>query len=165
MNIGAQSVKRLRFTRLTSAFLITALTTGPLAAQQPTPQTPANSIPYVENIDVHVIGVDVVVTDRKGNPVTGMTKDDFQIFENGQEKTISNFSEISGKAAKPVVVAPVPGAPATPPPAKEEVNEQLRRRIILYIDNLSLAPFNRNRVFKQMKEFVKDAMRPGDEAM
>src|SRR5205807_3627965 len=37
--------------------------------------------------------------------------------------------------------------------------------IIFYIDNLSLAPFNRNRVFKDMKEFAKNAMRPGDEAM
>ena len=41
----------------------------------------------------------------------------------------------------------------------------MKRRIIIYIDNLSLAPFNRNRVFTQMKEFLKTAMRPGDEAM
>jgi VWFA-related protein len=41
----------------------------------------------------------------------------------------------------------------------------MRRRIIFYIDNLSLAPFNRNRVFTQMKDFVKTVMRPGDEAM
>src|SRR5687768_18484883 len=41
----------------------------------------------------------------------------------------------------------------------------MKRRIIFYIDNLSLAPFNRNRVFAQMKEFLKTAMRPGDEAM
>jgi hypothetical protein len=155
-------VKRLRFTRLTSAVLIAALTAGPLAAQQTNPQPTVDPMQYVEKIDVHVIGVDVVVTDKKGKAVTGMTKDDFQIFENGQEKTISNFYEIAGKPATPVVTVPVPGAPAPP---KEEVNEQLRRRIILYIDNLSLAPFNRNRVFKQMKEFVKNVMRPGDEAM
>src|SRR5207248_307749 len=107
---------------------------------------------------------DVVVTDKKGNSITGLTKDDFQIFENGIEKPISNFYEIEGKTATQAVTVPVPGAPAAPPP-KEEINEQLRRRIILYIDNLSLAPFNRNRVFKQMKEFIKDVMRPGDEAM
>jgi VWFA-related protein len=157
-------VKRLRFTRLTSAVLIAALTTGPLLAQQ---KTPTGEMPkLVENIDIRVIGVDVVVTDRKGNSVTGLTKDDFRIFENGQEKPISNFSEIDGRVAKPAVAAvPVPGAPPAPAPPKEEVSEQLKRRIILYIDNLSLAPFNRNRVFKQMKDFVKDVMRPGDEAM
>jgi len=138
-----------------------ALTAGPLAAQQKNP--PAAETPKLsESIDVRVIGIDVVVTDKKGNPVTGLTKDDFQVFENGVEKPISNFYEIEGKTAAQAVVVPTPGVPAPP---KEEINEQLRRRIILYVDNLSLAPFNRNRVFKQMKDFVKDAMRPGDEAM
>jgi VWFA-related protein len=154
-------VKRLHFSRVISIVLVAALTAGPLAAQQknpPAPETPK----LTESIDVRVIGVDVVVTDKKGNSVTGLTKDDFQIFENGTEKPISNFYEIEGKTAAQAVVVPTPGVPAPP---KEEINEQLRRRIILYIDNLSLAPFNRNRVFKQMKEFVKDVMRPGDEAM
>jgi len=157
-------VKRLRFSRVTSIVLIAALTAGPLAAQQKSQQPP--EVPKLtENIDVRVIGVDVVVTDKKGVAVTGLTKDDFQIFENGIEKPISNFYEVEGKTATQAVTVPVPGAPVAPPPAKEEINEQLRRRIIFYIDNLSLAPFNRNRVFKQMKEFTKDVMRPGDEAM
>ena len=156
-------MKRLRLSRVTSVVLIAALNTFPLAAQQK--NQPAETPRLTESIDVRVIGVDVVVTDKKGNAVTGLTKDDFQIFENGIEKPISNFYEIEGKTATQAVTVPAPGAPAAPPPPKEEVNEQLRRRIILYIDNLSLAPFNRNRVFKQMKDFVKDAMRPGDEAM
>ena len=155
-------MKRLHFSRVTSVVLMAVLTAGPLAAQQKNqPETPK----LTESIDVRVIGVDVVVTDKKGNPITGLTKDDFQIFENGIEKPISNFYEIEGKAATQAVTVPTPGAPAAPLPPKEEINEQLRRRIILYIDNLSMAPFNRNRVFKQMKDFVKDVMRPGDEAM
>ena len=167
-------MKRLRFSRVTAIILIAAihalnalnaLNAGPLAAQQKSQQPQTEMPKLTENIDVRVIGVDVVVTDKKGNTVNGLTKDDFQIFENGIEKPISNFYEIEGKTATQAVTVPVPGAPAAPPPAKEEINEQLRRRIILYIDNLSLAPFNRNRVFKQMKEFIKDVMRPGDEAM
>jgi VWFA-related protein len=157
-------VNRLRLSRVTSIVLTAALIAGPLTAQQKN-QQPAETPKLTESIDVRVIGVDVVVTDKKGNSVTGLTKDDFQIFENGLEKPISNFYEIEGKTAAQAVVVPAAGAPAAPMPPKEEINEQLRRRIILYIDNLSLAPFNRNRVFKQMKEFVKDAMRPGDEAM
>ena len=156
-------MNRLRFSRVTSILLAAAITVGPLVAQQ---RQQTGELPKLtESIDVRVIGVDVVVTDRKGNPVTGLSKDDFQIFENGIEKPISNFFEVEGKTATQVVTVPAAGAPAAPPPPKEEINEQLRRRIIIYVDNLSLAPFNRNRVFKQMKEFVKDAMRPGDEAM
>ena len=156
-------MKRLRFNSRTLIVLIVALTAGPLAAQQRNQQPELPKL--TENIDVRVIGVDVVVTDKKGAPVTGLSKDDFQIFENGVEKPISNFYEIEGKVAAQAVTVPVPGAPAAPPPPKVEIDEQLRRRIILYIDNLSLAPFNRNRVFKQMKDFIKDVMRPGDEAM
>lgn len=165
--MGADSVKTLRPSPITSVVLIAALTAGPLAAQQktPTPTPPADLQKLTINVDVRVIGIDVVVTDKKGNAVSGLTKDDFQIFENGTEKPISNFYEIEGKTATQAVVTPVAGATAAPPPPKEEVSEQLRRRIILYIDNLSLSPFNRNRVFKQMKDFVKDVMRPGDEAM
>jgi hypothetical protein len=61
---------------------------------------------------------------------------------------------------------PAPAAAPTPAPVrKDEVPENLKRRIIIYVDNLSMAPFNRNRVFASMKEFVKTVMRPGDEAM
>lgn len=153
--------------RLTASVLVLALNVAPLAAQQK-PQQPGEMPKLVENIDVRVINVDVVVTDKKGKPVHGLTKDDFQVFENGVEKTISNFYEIVGqKPAQAVAIPPTadPAAAKPVPVPKEEINEQTRRRIILYVDNLSLAPFNRNRVFKQMKEFVRDVMRPGDEVM
>lgn len=120
----------------------------------------------VENIDVRIINVDVVVTDKKGNFVPNLTAEDFTILENGVQKPISNFYEVQGSVAKNVVgeapEAPAPEAPAAP---KKEIAENMKRRIIFYVDNLSLSPFNRNRVFQEMKEFVKTAMRPGDEAM
>jgi VWFA-related protein len=142
--------------------LIILVATSLAAQQQPTP----NDLPKLaESIDVKVINVDVVVTDKKGNAITGLTKDDFELYENGQPKLISNFYEVEGKKATNVSIIP-PGSdkPAPPPPA-EEMSDTLRRRIIFYIDNLSLMPFNRNRVFKEMKEFAKQVMRPGDEAM
>ena len=105
-------MNRLRFSRVTSVVLIAALTAWPLAAQQK--QQPAETPKLTESIDVRVIGVDVVVTDKKGNSITGLTKDDFQIFENGIEKPISNFYEIEGKTATQAVTVPTPGAAAAP---------------------------------------------------
>ncbi|MGZ5431928.1 MAG: VWA domain-containing protein [Thermoanaerobaculia bacterium] len=117
----------------------------------------------VENIDVRIINVDVIVTDRKGNFVPNLTADDFTILENGVPKPISNFYEVAGSVAKNVVgEAPIPETPEAP---KKEIPENMKRRIIFYVDNLSLSPFNRNRVFQQMKDFVTTVMRPGDEAM
>jgi VWFA-related protein len=149
----------------TIALLLAAAVAAPPAAAQrnQAPEQPR----LVENIDVRVIDFDVVVTDRRGNFVSGLTKDDFEIFENGVPKPISNFAEISNGTAKNIVADEIGGrvtAPA-PAPAAAPPDEEMKRRIIIYIDNLSLAPFNRNRVFTQMKDFLKTAMRPGDEAM
>ena len=153
--------------RIASAALISVALLPGSFAQTPTAQ-PATDIPkLVENIDVRIINVDVVVTDKKGSVITGLNKDDFEIFENGVPKPISNFYAIEG--GKPTEVEPPAPAPAPTSTAlaaaKEELPDSLKRRIIFYIDNLSMAPFNRNRVFKSMKEFVKSTMRPGDEAM
>ncbi|MDQ3281610.1 MAG: VWA domain-containing protein [Acidobacteriota bacterium] len=138
---------------------------APLFAQKKTnePEQPK----LVESIDVRVINVDVVVTDKRGNFVPGLKKEDFEVLENGVPKTISNFYEVEGTRAKNVIASEAGRQAPAPAPAQAaaEVPEQMKRRIIFYIDNLSLAPFNRNRVFMQMKEFLKTAMRPGDEAM
>lgn len=140
----------------------------PAAAQNTSVPDPS-ALPLGETIDIRVINIDVVVTDRRGNVVTGLKKEDFELLENGVPKTISNFYEV--ESTQPADPAPgaTAGTPATPAPAPAAVAapipENLRRRVIFYIDNLSLAPFNRNRVFKQMKEFIAQTLRPGDEAM
>jgi VWFA-related protein len=142
--------------------LMLALTlAAPLFAQKKPaePEVPK----LVENIDIRVIDIDVVVTDKRGNFVPGLKKEDFEILENGVLKPISNFYEVVGDQSRNLVAGEVGGKVVAPAPA--EVPEEMKRRIVFYIDNLSLAPFNRNRVFEQMKEFARTAMRPGDEAM
>jgi len=66
--------------------------------------------PLVESIEVRVVSVDVVVTDRAGNPVPNVTKDDFEILEENKPQTITNFAEIR------VDTTAVP-APSAPPVA------------------------------------------------
>jgi VWFA-related protein len=51
-----------------------------------------------------LVVLDTIVTDRKGNVVTNLTKDDFTVYENGVPQTIRNFTA-------PVDVSPVPDAP------------------------------------------------------
>ncbi|MDP9193673.1 MAG: VWA domain-containing protein [Acidobacteriota bacterium] len=146
------------------ALIVATAMAAPLLAQRKIAADPQQQ-PLTEVIDVRVIDFDVVVTDKRGNFVSGLTKEDFEILENGVPKPLSNFYEINDGAPKRPVATEVGGrveAPAPPPPV---TSEEMKRRIIFYIDNLSLAPFNRNRVFTQMKEFLKTAMRPGDEAM
>jgi len=143
--------------------VIAQQTAAPAPAPQPAPA--AGEVPkFTESIDVRLVNIDVVVTDKKGNPVTGLTKDDFVLLENRVVKPISNFYEVE---APHVTTADVkPGTtPAAAAQKVEEIPDAQKRRVIFFVDNLSLHPFNRNRVFKDMKEFAKTALRPGDEAM
>jgi len=153
----------LKTTRHAVAAATLILATAALAADTPK-QKPAAEVPkLVESVDVHVINVDVVVTDKRGNRIHGLKKEDFEILENGVPKTISNFYEVE-PAPKQTTTASAP-ASATSLAAIDQIPENQKRRIIFYVDNLSLMPFNRNRVFKEMKEFAKTVLRPGDEAM
>ena len=55
-----------------------------------------------------LIQVPVVVTDRNGNHLHGLTKDDFRVFENGKEQKLSTFEEIVTTSTKLPAVASKP---------------------------------------------------------
>lgn len=54
-----------------------------------------------------LVQVDVVVRDSHG-PVTGLTKDDFQLFDKGQPQKISVFAVTSGRNSAQPAPAPLP---------------------------------------------------------
>ena len=62
-------------------------------------------VPYIESIEVTVNNVDVMVTDRAGQRVHGLLKNDFELLEDGAPQAISNFSEYRGTERAPVAVA------------------------------------------------------------
>ena len=84
-----------------------------------------------EVIEVHVANVDVVVLDRAGKPITGLTKDDFQLFENGKPQPLTNFYEMRSQTlatpSEPAAAAPAPGAAEPSPEAR-------KRSIIIFFD-------------------------------
>jgi len=52
--------------------------------------------------------VDVVVTDSKDEPVTGLGKKDFEISEDGKPQTISTFEEHKGVRINAAKLPPMP---------------------------------------------------------
>lgn len=136
----------------------------PLGAADTPQQPPEDLSKLVESIDVRVISVDVVVTDKKGNPVTGLGKDDFLVFDNGRQQPISNFYEV---VERKVVERPQPkvAEAGTVPVAPFVEARALQRRFVFFIDNLSLAPFNRKPIFKEMQKFIDENLVEGDLAM
>ncbi|HEY0511272.1 MAG TPA: VWA domain-containing protein [Thermoanaerobaculia bacterium] len=146
---------------------------APGKGKSPAAAAPADPGAFIETVNVSVVNVDVYVTDKKGNPVNGLTKNDFQLFENGRPLEITNFYAVNnGKAttpaaelaAQPAPAAPVPGVP---PQDLEKVQtpEDQRLRLIVYIDNYNLTPFNRNRVMRELRAFIGRTLHRDDQLM
>jgi VWFA-related protein len=68
----------------------------PLSAQQATAEIPGITI----RANTRLVIVDVVVTDKKGQPVTGLKADDFTVEENGKKQKISVFVPPGANEAK-----------------------------------------------------------------
>jgi VWFA-related protein len=148
------------------ASMVLALSAVPQQPPQPAPTPAPASTFFSETIEVRVINVEAVVTDRKGQPVTGLTKDDFEVYQNGQKQEITNFNEI--RVPQTVQTAQAPATPAAAPAAEAVSDlpaEQRSRKVILFIDNSALRPFNRNRVLPSMKTFIRKTLRPSDQVM
>src|SRR5271163_519431 len=77
----------------------------PLLAQPALPQdneTPAATL----KINVRTVLVDVVVTDKDNNAVPGLSKDDFQVLEDGKPQQITFFEPNFAATAGEVNAAP-----------------------------------------------------------
>lgn len=141
----------------------------PVGAQQPAKEKPSGALaPLVTNVDVSVTNLDVIVTDSKGNRVTGLRKEDFEVVEDGLVQSLTNFFALEagrvtivGDEPVPAPPAPsVPSAPALPPAVKAP-----KTRIAIFVDNLHLTPFNRNRILRNVQDFVRTTVKDDVEAM
>jgi VWFA-related protein len=61
----------------------------------------AQEKPLVFPATVEVVTVDVVVTDKQGNPVTGLERGDFTLLEDGAPQAITSFEAITGRDEPP----------------------------------------------------------------
>jgi VWFA-related protein len=80
-----RGVRVVVFLAAVSCFLIFG---SSLRAQAPATQPPPPTI----RASTHLVLVDVVVTDKKGDPVRGLTQDDFAVEEKGKKQKIAFFS-------------------------------------------------------------------------
>jgi VWFA-related protein len=76
--------------------LVCAAAAGGRAQQDP----PAQDAPQpVFRAGVNFVRVDVIVTDRRGDPITTLTKDDFEVFEDGRAQVVEQFKLVDATGA------------------------------------------------------------------
>jgi VWFA-related protein len=129
--------------------------------QSPSPQGNANTESQTPVATFKISGkavlLDVVVTDKSGNPVTGLKPESFSVLEKGAPQTISYFEEHrAAEDAKPVELPTLPMNVFTnftpiPPPAVVNV---------LLLDSLNTPIDDQAYVHKQSMKFLK-SMKPG----
>jgi VWFA-related protein len=143
-----------------------ALFALPLLAQEPIPDQP-----FAESIDVNVANVEVYVTGRDGRPAQGLAKEDFDLLVDGGKVEIVNFSEVAeGSPAPPTWPMPSKAAAAAPsgldkPAAPEAAPPPDPLSLVVFVDNANLRPFGRNRVLRQVRDFLDSTVGPRDRVL
>ncbi|MCB1036673.1 MAG: VWA domain-containing protein [Acidobacteria bacterium] len=125
--------------------------------------------PFIDRIEVNIVNVEVFVTTRKGENVTGLTRDDFLLTVDGKEVPITNF--YAEEEDRPVYGETPPSAeiggdgsrPEGPSPAAGPVPEEQRLRVVVFVDETALQPLNRRRSFKHIWRFLEEGLAPDDE--
>ncbi|MBL8203345.1 MAG: VWA domain-containing protein [Blastocatellia bacterium] len=119
----------------------------------------------VVRITTRLIQIDAVVVDKDGKQVTNLKPEDFKIFEDGKEQSISNFSYIALQRETPKAenTPTIIANKTTPPlPPARIKPEQVRRTIALIADDLGLSFESTAYVRQALKKFVDEQMQPGD---
>jgi len=135
---------------LACAFLALGLTLGlslSAAAQPP-------SEPFGDVIDVRVVNVEVVVTDREGKRVSGLQPGDFRLRVDGEDTPIAFFTEVrEGTSVPAAAPGALPGGPSSVSPG-----EPIGTSYLVFIDDYFSVQKRRNEVLAAIK---KDLARLG----
>jgi VWFA-related protein len=148
--------------RAISGFSTALLMVAVLSAQAPSgPQDPPT---FRSGVDL--IEVDVVVTDRQGNPVRDLTRDDFEIVEDGRSQTVRTFSLVDLPIPPP---APTPqrGRVDLEPDTASNAAPEGRTYVMLLDSESTIAPPMKQEIVLRTKQiarqFLTEAVRAGDQ--
>ena len=117
--------------------------------------------------------VNVVVRDRSGAVVRGLSRDDFSVVEDGKPQTVTSFDfeELDAPqrapepaASDPPLLQTPPARPAAPAAALESAKVDLhgRRLIVLFFDLSSMQPEEVERSTRAAHDYIDHRLSPAD---
>jgi VWFA-related protein len=117
----------------------------------------AQPAPPVFGTAVDLVRLDVVVLDEEGRPVTGLSRKDFVVEEEGHQQAVESF--------EPVIVRG--DRPATPDEPPRLSGARLRapsegRCLLFYVDDVHIAQPTMERVRTSIRRFLETDVREGD---
>jgi VWFA-related protein len=111
---------------------------------------------FTESVEVRVVNVEVVVTDREGNRIPGLRPSDFELVVDGEVVGIDYFTEVAGgRAVGSQTADAASGVPEL------RAGEPVGTSYLVFIDEFFSEPVDRNQVLDALQEQVV-AMAPED---
>jgi len=135
----------------------------PAAAQPSTAESDALGDVFLDTVEVNVVNLEVFVTDADGNPIQGLTRDDFVLLEDGKPMPLSNFYEV--ESARRVLPPDVQGGERRSGGESTELPPDQRLNLAVVIDNQNISPPNRKRAMDQIRGELERVVRPGDRVL
>jgi VWFA-related protein len=153
------SIRRLSLVLLSFCFpMMTAI----LSAQQPPqparPTAKASSSMPVLRVNTHLVQVNVIVNDKHGNPITGLTKKDFVLLDNKKPQEIHLFSAETNLPRDQSQASPLPDTYSNR--LSEQANVSASVTVIL-LDALNTEFADQALTRKQVLKFLEN-LRPQD---
>jgi VWFA-related protein len=139
-----------------SAALIVAIALNP-AARQASPQ-PAQVPTF--RVAVDYVELDAVVTDRDGKFVRDLTKEDFEVLEDGKPQNVTAFTLVDLPVRRPVPLA-APGTPVEPD-VRTNAGVFNGRVMVLVLDDLLVDAKRSLKVRTLAKEFINKHVSEND---
>ena len=121
---------------------------------------------FIIKVDTQLVVETVVVKDKDGKTIEGLTEKDFTVTEDNVPQTIGvfDFERFDDSPAPATTVTPAtPAAPAQPSrPAATAVRYQDRRLLVLFFDMMTTPPPDQLRAFTAAEKFVRSQMKAAD---
>ena len=123
-------------------------------------QAPQEPPSVTFQVEVNYVDVDTIVTDEKGHFVTGLTRDDFEIFEDGKPQKIDVFSLVEIPVDKTGQFVAT-GRPATTD-SKSNRHPFAGRLYVIVLDDFDISFSRSIQTRKAAREFVERHMAAND---
>ncbi|HWF85241.1 MAG TPA: VWA domain-containing protein [Vicinamibacterales bacterium] len=150
-----------------STVMLVGLAAG-LSAQAPDPAKPQPPAQSPEKptfkVQVDLVTNDVMVRDAEGNFVPDLTKEDFEVYEDGVKQDIVSMTLSHGGRVTNVMAPPPPPPPEgiILPPARPKNNDVSGRIFLFFVDDLHLQFQNTGRVRELFTKISKQLVHEGD---
>jgi VWFA-related protein len=151
-----------RMTRFAVCLLLFSLVVDSQTSLQ---ERKASAKPLQYDITVALKLIQVYVTDKAGMPVRDLTKDDFEVTDNGRRMIITDFEKHILQMQVPAPSTPVAEPkPETVPPFAAPMLEPIRRHFIIFFDFAWNTPRGVAAGIKAALDFLDTKVAPGDDA-